>query len=348
MLEPAVSGHDRDEVSSVPFLPISENRFAGAALERLKQSRGWASAGPLVYLHGPAGVGKSHLVRSFLRDCRRNGPSLQLLELTGEELAGRLKQQHIRRLREAMNRADLILCEDVHRLESKPEFQTRFGFLLDESLATGTRLLLTSRKLPGEFTRASARMANRCHAGVCASMKLPGETARASLLAHFGQVKQIPLSRPVVQLLANRLPVSPRELFTTLLRIDATARRRQTMITVELVCHCLDGEAKPCSPTVARIAKLVAADFDVPLDELRARTRRKGTVLPRQCAMFLARELAERSLATIARYFGRRNHATVLYACRRIQQQISENPSLRQRLDRLRQSLLADQERDRS
>lgn len=346
---PTTSTTSGPTLAAEPFLLLDENRFAWAALERLKRdarsSRTSARPleGRLVYIHGPSGVGKSHLVRQFLRDERRRDPKLRTAILTASEFAAQLADaSEARKIGEFQSRyrdLDLFVCEDLAAIEHRPETQQQLVALIDEILKSGGRLVFTSRKSPGELAGVQRRLVNRCHGGTSASIELPGPSARAALLTHFALTRQVPLPQEAIDLLAAELPVSPRELLAAVQQLEVCARLARTRIDRAFVRRYLDGEIKPQSATLPQIAQAVARQFGVPITALRGQRRAQGIVLPRQCAMFLARQFTAEPMQAIARYFGRRNHTTVLHACRRMNSLASDDPTLRQHLAQIRRAL---------
>ena len=329
--------------AAADLLLLDENRFAWAALESLKGDEEQPARSRLVYIHGPSGAGKSHLVRQFLRDERRRDPALRSVIVTAGRFAADLAeasearrvdcfQAHYRDL-------DLFVCEGMTALQYRLETQQQLIALTDDILKSGGRVVLTATTPPGELVGVQRRLVNRCHGGACAAIEAPGPASRAALLAHFALTRQIPLSQDAINLLARELAVSPRELRAALDQIDAQARQQHARIDCDFIRRYLDGETKPAAATLAVIARVVARHFGVTISGLRGQRRVQGAVLPRQCAMFLSRQLTTEPMHAIARYFGRRNHTTVIHACRRMEVLASDDPALRHHLARIRHAL---------
>jgi chromosomal replication initiator protein len=235
---------------------------------------------------------------------------------------------------------ELLVIEDVHALERRLETQRQLVSVLDQALDAGGDALFTCRKAPGELDGVLPRLVNRCHGGVVASVSPPDRESRAKLLGHFSRTRQIPLSADVIELLADELPVSPRELLATLTRLEATARvDGAAKLDAAFVQRCLGSETKPRAVTVAQIVRAVAGQFGISATQLRSRSRQHSVVTARHCAMLLARDLTGEPLVKIARYFGHAHHSVVTHACNRINQILPDEPALRQRLTQLRGAL---------
>ena len=267
----------------------------------------------------------------------------RFLQMTASEFSARLAEassnQTIAEFQTSFQDLELFILEDLHALERRPESQRQLLSILDELHANGCGLVLTSRKPPGELADFSYRLVNRFHGAASALIKLPGRVSRESLLTHFANSRQVPLPAEVVSLLADAFPVSPRELLGLVLQLETAALSGQCRIDLPYVKNYLRGEVQPAQITLEEIAKSVARHFGIPLAKLRSRARVQGLVLPRQCAMFLARELTADNLEQIGHYFSNRDHSTVVHSCNRLLSLLPERPELRQHLTQIRSAL---------
>lgn len=326
-----------------PFVTLVENQFAAAAVERLGEAVP-TDPGRLVFLYGPAGNGKSHLVRHFLwAEARRPQPP-RVAHLTAAGLVAELDEAHqgglVHDLREKYLGLDLFVCEDLAAIERKPETGRLLLAVIDETLAAGGRVLLTCSKAPGEMDAVSARLIDRFHGGVCAGIAPPGPPSRVQLLSNFARVRQLTVPGDVLQFLADHLPVSPRELKAAVVRLDALARSAgASLINLALAERFVEESVAPPAPGLPEIAKAVAKQFAVTLTDLRTGGRTAATSLPRQIAMSLAREITGQSLERIAGYFGRGNHGTVIHARKKLAAKLEDDAGLRRDLAQIRRRL---------
>lgn len=219
------------------------------------------------------------------------------------------------------------------------ESQSQLVCVLDEILQSGGRALLTGRRLPGELEGMDPRLVNRCHAASCAEIRMPSRSSRILLIDHFAGIQQIPLSRDVVSLLADGLPVSPREFLAAVVQLESCARLQGTVPDAEFTQRLLAGEIQRPRVTLSRIARTVARHFGTSVSQLRSSTRQQASLLPRQCSMLLARELTDEPLHQIAAYFGRQNHSTVVHAGKRLKKILADDPAVRHHLAQIRQTL---------
>ncbi len=321
------------------FLPLPENRLAQTAVLEMAQPAPHRQ-GRLVFLSGPSGVGKSLLVLELTRllhgKLRKNKSASLTASAWAAELAEHSQNQTIADFQDRYRELELLICEDITALSGRKESQQQLSVVIDEILASGGRVLITSTVPAGSLRRFSRRLTNRFHGGVTASIPLPDFDSRVLLLNHFAAARQIALPVSAADTLANGLAVSPRELLAALIQLETVARRQNLPLSSTLAEHYLNTESPLQTATLSEVAKAVARQFGVPLSGLRGKKRAHGVVLPRQCAMFLARELTDHSLASIAQFFGRRHHSTVVHACKRLESELDCEPALRQHLAQIR------------
>ena len=324
------------------FLLLKENRFACTAIQELNRSRTTLS-NRLVFIHGPSGVGKTHLAALFVREQQQARDKRKNLRITGGQFAADFAEasqnKTIDRFSSQYREADLLVCEDLSELERRPESQKQITFIIDEILNSGGRVLMTCKKMPGELKNMPPRLVNRCHGGLCVAISLPGFSSRESLIRHFAEIHQVPIPRDVIQMLAKPSSLSPRELLATVVQIEALAQWKQSPIDCRFAQNYLDREIKRKRPTLSQISRVVAGHFNVTVADLRSRNRSKGFLLPRQCAMYLARRLTEEPLQRIAEYYGRTHYSTVIHSCKRTKTRLCEDPILRQSLSEICQIL---------
>ncbi len=326
-----------------PFVTLAENQFAVAAVDRLAEASA-DGPGRLVFLYGPAGNGKSHLVRQFLWNEARRPEPPRAAHLTAAALVAELDEAQqggfVHALRDRYLGLELFVCEDVAAIERKFETGRLLLAAIDETLAAGGRVLLTCSKAPGELDSVSPRLIDRFHGGACAGIAPPGSPSRVQLLSNFARVRHLTIPGDVLQFLADRLPASPRELKASIARLDALVlAERQSIVNLALAERFADESVSLPVPGLSEIAKAVAKQFDVTLAALRTGGRTAATSLPRQIAMSLAREITGQPLERIAGYFGRQNHGTVIHARKKLAAKMEDDAGLRRQVAQIRRRL---------
>lgn len=318
----------------VPFLVLPENRFAFEAMSSI----GEQPSRP-IYLYGPSGTGKTHLVRHGIRKFVSRNPQARVQNFTAAEFAAEFaaaaSRKSISLFQSATRDFDLVVIEDLQTLDRSRETQIQLLSLCDELAASGCQVVWTSRNTPGELTQFSRKLVSRFRAGVSARIRQPGPAGRQQLLAHFALSRELALPDEAAQKLAAGLPVSPRELWAVLTQLDAIARHHRRPLDSDLVRRFLRHEVLAPQPRLEDVCRAVARQFGVKPAQLRSRQQSRASVLPRQCAMLVARQLTGNSLKQIGRYFGNHDHSTVIHACRRLREQAPHDAELRLNLSQI-------------
>jgi len=344
----ALVARSQSELATAELLiPLDEQSFASAALSRLNnRHRLSTAAGSLTFLSGPEGAGKSFLARNALREIRRQQPKLVCMIATAGELSEMLasadEQQSLADALEPFSRLQVLVCDDLQVLEGFAERQVLLLELVDQLSQNGCQILITCRKLPGELREFSQRLISRCHGGLCASLPMLSRESRIQFLIRLAQARGLPLAEPAdvtIQWLADRWTVSPRELESLIDRLADQCVRRPALVDIPFLERWLSEEQPVEILSLDTITAAVAHEFGIDAAELRSRSRQPGLIVPRQCAMLLARELTGRPLEIIGRYFGERTHTTVSHSLSRLKELLPQAPTLRQQVQRLRKHI---------
>lgn len=333
-----------DAATPDQFLVLPENRFAHSALLFWDQASR-KNPVPPVFLYGPSGTGKSHLVRSALNQLVVVHPDAQTLTITAAEFSSRCSDaadsREFRAFRKQFQRLNVLAVEDLSSIARRVEPQLQLVSLWDDLLAHDCRLIVTCRTSAAEVEGLIPGLVNRCHGAVCVPIRLPGANSRERLIAHWSAVMGLSLTADVVPFLVEKFAVTPRELFGVVTQLRAISQQHRQPLDVDLVRRHLLGQHPHRVFLIAEIAKSVARHFQVTLADLRTKSRKPSLVLPRQCAMSLIRELTDQSLQKIGDYFGGRDHSTVLHACDKLLSLLPDQPDLRQHLAKIRIQLQA-------
>ncbi len=327
------------------YLSIAENQLARAAVTRLHASRQSVLSGSITLIHGPAGIGKTHLARWTLAELNRRHSRLKFACASVQDLCELMhladERQSLAEFLEDCRSLDVIVCEDLHWLEQAPLSQPWFVMLV-ETLEEGlTQVLITSNKPVGELRALDQRLVSRCHGGLCVPMPMLSLESRVLLLQHWFQELRLPILKPFAastRFLAERLPIPPRELRQAVSELARLQTRQPTPIDVAYLEQWLTKNDRSPRLSFEAILFLVAHEFGVEPSDLRSRSRQQGLAVPRQCAMWLARELTGRPLEQIGQYFDR-SHTTVSHSLSRLKELLPTVPSLRQQVQKLRLQL---------
>lgn len=336
------------------LFPLTEQAYARAALSRISiRHRRSTAAGEFVFLAGPEGIGKSLLVRDTLRHCRHEHPKLVAVVASAAELSELLvmadEQQGLADTLEQFRSVQVLACDDLQDLEGDPLRQDLLLELVELLGQQGTHLIFTSRKLPGELRAFSTRWISRCHGGFCTRLPALSLSSRIDLLTRFSHSYKLPLAQPAeqtLQWLAGSVPASPGELDSLIRRLSEHIRRKPSRIDLAYLEQWLAEDRPAELLSLEIIAAAVAVEFGIDAEDLRSRSRQPGLIVPRQCAMLLAKEFTGRPLESIGQYFGDRAHTTVSHSLSRLKQLLPDAPTLRQQVQRLRQRIIDTKQED--
>ena len=327
------------------YLSLAENRMARAAVTRLHSSRQPGLVGSITLVSGAEGIGKTHLARWTLLDLTRKHAGLQFVYASVQTLCETMQHaaesQMLAEFLEKCRMLDVIVCEDIHWLEHAPSLQPWFLMLIETLEEELTQILITSRKPIGELDRIDQRLVSRCHGGLCVCLPMLTLDGRVKLLQHWFQELRLPILKPFAasaQYLAERLPIPPRELRQAVVDLADLQSRQPAAIDVNYLQRWLTKGNRTPRLSFETILVQVASEFGVAPDEIRSRSRHQGMAVPRQCAMWLARELTGRPLEQIGEYFDR-SHTTVSHSLSKLSELLPTAPSLRQQVQKLREQL---------
>jgi chromosomal replication initiator protein len=311
------------------FVIGDANRFAHAAALAVAELPGQAY-NPL-FLYGPPGVGKTHLLHAIAHYVRGAGDGLTTRYLTGEAftnafvsaVAGSRDRDRQEAFKCALRGVDVLLVDDVQFLERKTRTAEEFFHTFNSLRDGGAQLVLTSDRTPGDLGELEARLRERFASGLVADVAPPDRHQRLAVLRKRAQHDGIDMAdEGALEVVADRVEGNVRALEGAFIRVVAyhslTGRPIDKLLAEE-VLNGLYGPARRVlvPATVESIQAAACESFGIRLEELISADRSARLAWPRQLAMYLAREHTGESLPTIARRFGRRNHTTVLHACRR-------------------------------
>jgi chromosomal replication initiator protein len=316
------------------FVIGDANRFAHGAALAVAELPGQAY-NPL-FVYGPPGVGKTHLLHSIGNYVRTYGEGLSVRYTTVEtftnEFVAALRGGDIDRFKHHYRHVGVLLIDDVQFLASKAKTEDEFFHTFNALHAAGSQLVLTSDRLPRDLGTLADRLRDRFQAGLVTAIEPPDLCTRMTVLRKRVRHDDIgDVDEAVLELIADRVRTNVRALEGALIRVVAFASLRSTPLTPVLARAVLD-ELYPEATgrlgalggleAVDRIQDLTAAAFGLTRDDLLGPGRAARLTWPRQVAMYLAREHTQETLPAIGARF-HRNHTTVLHACRRTAERLA-------------------------
>jgi chromosomal replication initiator protein len=331
------------------FVIGDANRFAHAAALAVAELPGQAY-NPL-FIYGPPGVGKTHLLHSIGNYVRACGGGLTVRYTTVETFTNQfiaaLSGGSIDRFKGRFRRNDILLIDDVQFLASKAKTEEEFFHTFNALYEGGSQLVLTCDRLPRDLEALEDRLRERFESGLVTAIAPPDVATRLTVLRKRVQHDAVALAdEDVLTQIADRVPTNIRALEGALIRVVAFASLTGRSVTTTLATDVLADlypttGPKPgtAAPTVESIQDLTAEAFGVTREELLSPSRATRVAWPRQVAMYLAREHTAETLPAIGEHFGGRNHTTVLHAHKRTSQRLATDPEASDIVRRLTERL---------
>lgn len=336
---------DNPKLTFDQFVIGDSNRLAHAAA--LTVSELPAQAYNPLFICGPPGVGKTHLLRAIASLIAAHNPRLVVRSTTGEaftsEFIAALGSSRLDSFKAGFRHVDVLLIDDVQFLERKTRTEEEFFHTFNALYECGSQIVLTSDRPPADLQALEDRLRERFGAGLVADIRPPDYPTRLAILRKRAHQDGIdPADQRALELIAERVTTNVRALEGALIRAVAFSSLTSRPLTSEVVEEVVDGLYPRSAPRLTSIDEIKAAvceRFGVSSEELVSAARTARVTWPRQAAMFLARELTAQSLPSIGREFGGRDHTTVMHALKRAEKQIAGDPTLRKAVEELRKDL---------
>jgi chromosomal replication initiator protein len=321
------------------------NRLAHAAALTVAELP--AQAYNPLFICGPPGVGKTHLLSSIANLLISHNPGLTVRCTTGEaftnEFLGALSNGRTEGFKTRFRQVDALLVDDVQFFERKTKTEEEFFHTLNALYDGGRQIVLTSDRPPADLQALEDRLRERFEAGLVADVKPPELATRLAILRKRAQHDHIELAEELaLEVIAERVALNVRALEGALIRVVAFSSLTGRPLTAKLATEVLDGlyparaQPKHRGPrSVAEIQAAACEHFGLSSEELLSSSRTPRIAWPRQVAMYLARELTGESLPSIGRHFGGRDHTTILHAWRRTTARIATDDASREAVEKL-------------
>jgi len=315
------------------FVIGPSNRLAHAAALAVAEMPSQAY-NPL-FIYGPPGLGKTHLLHSVGNYVDAFGGGLTVRYATAEEFTNAfLAALHARSLDDFKARfrgVDVLLVDDVQFLERKARSEEELFHTFNALYDAGSQLVISCDRLPGDLGDLEDRLRDRFAAGLVTDIERPDLGTRLAIIRKRAAHDRIEISAEAANLLAARVTTNVRALEGALIRLVAyaslTRRPLDAALATEVLAQLGVATVSSAHPTVAAIKEAACAHFGLTGADLVSRSRADRVVWPRQVAMYLAKILTEHSLPTIGREFGGRDHTTVIHACKRVAVHMAASPS---------------------
>lgn len=336
--EEAFSGLN-DNYTFDAFVIGPGNRFAHAASVAVSEAPA-KQYNPL-FVYGPTGLGKTHLLQAIAHEMKRRHPSFKILYISSEKFTNHLitsiQTRSTQQFRAKYRSLDLLLIDDIHFIAEKDSTQEEFFNTFNALYDAHKQIVVTSDRPPRDIPGLEERLVSRFGWGLVTDIQPPDFETRVAILKKKMERETVVVPDDVSYFIASKIKSNIRELEGALIRVIAycslTNSRLDVKLAQEILKDSFKEEAKKF--TIEGIQRTVAEYFNIKVSDIRAKRRTHSIVRPRQIAMYLVRELTGHSLPEIGEYFGGKDHTTVLHSCNKIAEEKEKDINLRVLLDKL-------------
>ena len=324
------------------FVVGKPNEFAYAAARRVAESSD-VPFNPL-FLHGPVGVGKTHLMHAIANHIQSMHPERVVLYLSAEKFMYHfikaLRFKDTVSFKERFRSVDVLMIDDIQFISGKESTQEEFFHTFNDLIDQKRQVVLSADKSPSDLSGIEERVRSRLVWGLVADIHPATYELRLGILEAKAE-KKGPVPREVLEFLAQKITSNIRELEGALTRVIAHSTLVGRSMTIELAKDVLKDLLRSCDRfvTVEEIQRHVANYYSLRFTDLTSGKRLKNIAWARQVAMFLAKDLTTKSLQEIGRTFGGRDHTTVLYGVRKVTEMLSKDAKTNEDIDLLRRML---------
>lgn len=326
------------------FIVGETNKFARAACWKVANnpSTEW---NPL-FLYGPSGVGKTHLMCAIINELRRQNPSTKVLYTKGDDFINDmvrcLANSDMESFRGRYRGCDVLLIDDIQFVAGKEATQNEVFHTFQALFDEGKQIILASDRPPKDINPLEERLRSRFEQGLLADINPPDLELRTAIIRKKAQDLSIDLPDPVLTFLAENLRSNIRQIEGSIKKLAAKSMLDGRNISLEMAKDCISdllGDAEPLNVTIDKIFAAVFKKYNIPKEDVIGQKRNKEIAAARHIAIYLIREITEISFPNIGKIFDDRDHTTVLSSHKAIQKRIIRDPLFAAEMENMKKEI---------
>jgi chromosomal replication initiator protein len=325
------------------FVIGNGNQFARAAALAVAE-RPSRAYNPL-FLYGGVGMGKTHLMHAIGHDVKRRQPSASICYVSAEkftnEMITSLRNDRMTSFRDRFRTVDVLLIDDIQFIAQKERTQEEFFHTFNALHESMKQIVIASDRPPKELAEIEDRLRSRFEWGLIADIQPPDLETKVAILQKKAENEQVQLPTDVALFIASNVRTNVRELEGAMTRLVAWCNLNRTEITLATTQQCLKQfiDMQVRKITIESIQRAVAEQFGMKVSDLKQKNNSRNVVVPRQIAMYLAKQMTEASLPEIGRQFGNKHHTTVMHSIGKIDELRRTDKDLHRTLNKLQEQL---------
>jgi chromosomal replication initiator protein len=325
------------------FVIGNGNQFARAAALAVAE-RPSRAYNPL-FLYGGVGMGKTHLMQAIGHEVKRRQPTSNICYVSAEkftnEMITSLRNDRMTSFRDRFRSVDVLLIDDIQFIAQKERTQEEFFHTFNALHESMKQIVIASDRPPKELAEIEDRLRSRFEWGLIADIQPPDLETKVAILQKKAETEQTTLPTDVALFIASNVRTNVRELEGALTRLIAWCQLNHVDITLSAAQQCLKQfiDMQVRKVTIEAIQRAVAEQFGMRVTDLKQKNNARQVVVPRQIAMYLAKQMTEASLPEIGRQFGNKHHTTVMHSIAKIDEQRRSDKDLHRMLGKLQEML---------
>ncbi|MDI6728429.1 MAG: chromosomal replication initiator protein DnaA [Thermodesulfovibrionales bacterium] len=321
------------------FVVGPSNQFAHAAAMRVGENPGYAY-NPL-FIYGGVGLGKTHIINAIGNAIVDKNPGMIVYYVSAEqftnEVISSIRHEKMAELKEKYRNVDVLLIDDIQFISGKTTTQEEFFHTFNSLYEKQRQIVISSDRSPMEIADITDRLRSRFSMGLIADIQPPEVETKVAIIYKKADAEKLSINDEVAYFIATKIKSNIRELEGCLIKLGAHASLTGMPIDINMAKNVLKDliseDDKPI--TVETIQKAVCEYFGIKAQELKTKKRTKEVANARQIAMYIAKQLTQLSLSEIGRCFGGKDHATVIYACKQIEDRRSRDENLNKSIENI-------------
>ncbi len=326
------------------FIEADCNRLARSAGMAIAERPGATSFNPLI-VYGGVGLGKTHLIHAIGNETLRRNSNKNVLYLTSDNFTNQIihaiRNNSINDFVHFYQLIDVLIIDDIQFLASKTKTQEIFFHIFNELHQSKKQIILSSDRAPKDMKDIDDRLISRFKWGLVADLQAPDiETRMAILQAKMGHYG-LSLNNNLLEYISFHIKDNIRELEGVLSSVQAHASFTRKPVDLLLIRDVIERYVSEMSHGISMegIKELVAKELNIELDKVNGKSRKREIVIARQLSMYLCKSFTDKSLKTIGEHFGGKDHSTVIYSCRAIQDMIETDVRFAEKVQQLEHNL---------
>ncbi len=332
------------------FVVADCNRFAHAAAQQVSKSPG-KSYNPL-FIHSRVGLGKTHLLQAIGHKVTEHNPNAQVIYLSAESFVNQIitamRDNRTAEFRRKYRNVDVWLVDDIQFIAAieGPASEEEFFHTFNTLYETNKQVVIASDAPPRHLHIMNDRLRSRLEMGIVADLRCPDVETRIAILDKKAQAEGLNLPREILTYIAEKIESNIRVLEGALLKVCAYVSLTDEPLSVPVVEEVIADYSTASSPrrslSIQYIAEYVADQKNCGLEDMLGPKRHQEIVWPRQIAIYLARELTDSSLAKVGKFFGGRDHSTILHGFNKVSEKIETDEALLWEINEYKRALQAE------